>query len=84
MSGKTERIDIRLSRAHKAVIEEAAALRGQSLSAFVVSQALEQALRLRLTLLTRRDWERFLGIMDRPEEPTPALVAAAKRHGRGS
>lgn len=78
MGSKTERIEVRLSAEHKAVIEEAAALRGQSLSAFVVSQALEQALRLRLTVLSQRDWERFLEIMDRAE-PAPALVAAARK-----
>ena len=65
---------------HKALIEEAAALKGQSLSAFVVSLAVEQAERLRLRVLSRRDWDRFLEIMDR-DEPTPALVAAVRRHG---
>lgn len=81
MTAKTKRIEVRLTPEHKALIEEAAALQGQSLSAFVVSQALEQALRPRLTMLSRRDWDRFLEIMDREEEPTPALVAAAKKHG---
>ena len=80
MATKTERIEVRLSTEHKAVIENAAALRGQSLSAFVVSEALEQARRLQLTVLTRRDWEQFLEIMDREEEPTPALIAAAQKH----
>lgn len=82
MTTKTERIEVRLSAEHKALIENAAALRGQSLSAFVVSEALEQARRLQLTVLTRRDWERFLEIMDHEEEPAPALVAAAKKHRR--
>jgi len=83
MASKTERIEVRLSAEHKAMIEDAAALRGQSLSAFVVSEALEQARRLHLTVLTRRDWERFLEITDREEEPTPALIAAARKHRRG-
>jgi uncharacterized protein (DUF1778 family) len=83
MGSKTERLEVRLSAEHKAVIEEAAALRGQSISAFVVSQALEQALRLRLTVLSQRDWDRFLKIMDRTE-PAPSLVAAARKHRRGS
>ena len=84
MASRTERIEVRLSAEHKALIEEAAALRGQSISAFVVSQALEQAARLRLTVLTRRDWKRFVEIMDRGEKPTPALVAAARKTGRRS
>lgn len=79
MSTKTERIEVRLSPEHKAMIEEAAALRGQSISAFVVSEALEQALRLRFTVLTRRDWERFLEVMDREEVPAAALAAATRK-----
>ena len=79
MAAKTERIEVRLSTEHKALIEHAARLRGQSLSAFVVSEALEQARRVELTVLTRRDWEQFLQIMDREEEPAPALVTAAQK-----
>jgi len=80
MAAETERIEVRLSREHKAVIEQAAALRGQSISAFVVAEALERARQLQVTALSRRDWERFLEIMDREQEPTPALAAAAKKH----
>ena len=83
MPTKSERIEVRLSAEHKAVIAAAAALRGQSLSAFVVAEALERARQIRLTALTRRDWERFLEIMDREDEPTPALGAAARKHRRG-
>ncbi len=82
MATKTERIEVRLSAAHKALLEDAAALRGQSLSAFVVSEALEQARRLRLTVLTRRDWEIVLAVLDGDDEPAPALVEAAQKHGR--
>ncbi|MHC4493931.1 MAG: type II toxin-antitoxin system TacA family antitoxin, partial [Planctomycetota bacterium] len=37
MATKTVRIEVRLSPEHKTLIENAAALHGQSLSAFVVS-----------------------------------------------
>jgi len=88
MSAKTERIEVRLSAEHKALIEDAAAVRGQSLSAFVVSEALERARQLQLTpqltSLSRRNWEQFLEIMDREEEPAAALIAAAKKHPRRS
>ena len=80
MSTKTERIEVRLSAEHKAVIERAAALHGQSLSAFVVSEALEQARRTELTLLSPRDWKLFLEIMDRDEEPAAALTRAMQEH----
>ena len=79
MATKTERIEVRLSSEHKSLIEDAAALRGQSLYTFVVSEALEGARQIQLTLLTRRDWDQFLEIMDHEEEPTPALVAAAQK-----
>lgn len=79
---KTVRIEVRLSPAHKELIEKAAAHNGQSLSAFVVAEALERARQIEFTLLSRRDWDRFLEIMDRDEEPTPALVAAARKHPR--
>jgi uncharacterized protein (DUF1778 family) len=82
MSQKTQRIEVRLSADHKALLEDAAAQRGQSLSAFVVSEALEQARRMQMTLLTRADWGRFLRLMEGDDEPTPALAKAAKR-GRG-
>ncbi len=81
---KTERIEVRLSAEHKALLEDAARQRGQSVSAFVVSEALERARQLQLRILTRRDWDLFLEIMDRDEVPAPALVAAARKHPRGS
>jgi len=80
MATKTERIEVRLSAEHKALIEDAAALRGQSISAFVVSEALQQARRIQLTSLTRRDWDLLLQVMEQDDEPTPALVAAARKH----
>ena len=80
MAAKSERIEVRLSAQHKALLEEAAALLGQSLSTFLVSDALDRARRLQHTTLTRRDWDLFLEIVDRDEEPTPALSAAIKKY----
>ncbi|MHC4161591.1 MAG: type II toxin-antitoxin system TacA family antitoxin [Planctomycetota bacterium] len=82
MATKTVRIEVRLSPEHKTLIENAAALHGQSLSAFVVSGALERARQIQSTFLTRRDWDRFLDLVDREEEPTPVLVAATRKHPR--
>jgi uncharacterized protein (DUF1778 family) len=82
MAAKTVRIEVRLSPEHKTLIENAAALCGQTVSAFVVSEMLERVRQVQLTLLTRRDWGRFLEIVDRDDEPTPALVAAARKHAR--
>jgi uncharacterized protein (DUF1778 family) len=79
---KTARIEVRLSPEHKTRIENAAALNGQSLSAFVVSAALERARQIQSTSLTQRDWDRFLEIVDREEEPTAVLVTATRKHPR--
>ena len=83
---KSERLELRLSPEHKSLVESAAALTGQSLSAFVVSEVLGRAYEITAehgrTTLSRRDWDRFLEIMDSDPEPTPALVAAAKRFPR--
>ncbi|MHC4817168.1 MAG: type II toxin-antitoxin system TacA family antitoxin, partial [Planctomycetota bacterium] len=75
-------IEVRLSPAHKELIEHAAALNGQSISAFVVAEALERARQIQFTLLSRRDWDRFLEVMDRDGKPAPALVAAARKRPR--
>ena len=82
MAAKSKRIEIRLSESHKLLIEDAAALRGQSVSAFLVAEGLDAAREIQTTDLSRRDWVRFLEIMDGDEQPTPALVAAAKKHAK--
>jgi len=74
MDAKAERIEVRVSPEQKALLDDAAARSGLSLSAFVASAALARA--------RRRDGQRFLEIMDRDEEPTPALKAAARKYRR--
>jgi uncharacterized protein (DUF1778 family) len=82
MSPRRERLQVRLSAEHKALIERAARAKGQSLSTFVVSALLERARQIDVHVLTGRDWRRFLEIMDRGEAPTKALAAAATRAAR--
>ena len=82
MAAKSKRIEIRLSESHKLRIEDAAALRGQSVSAFLVAEGLDAAREMQTTDLSGRDWVRFLEIMDSDEQPTPALVAAAKKNAK--
>ena len=75
------RIDLRLASKAKAVIEEAAALTGQSLSDFAVSTLLEKATQVlnakRLRSLSERDARVFLSVLDAEEEPNEALREAA-------
>ena len=81
---KTDRIELRLSSEHKLLVEGAASLMGQSVSAFVLAEAIGRAHQITTeygrTRLSRDDWDRFLEIMDRDAEPTPALKAAAKKY----
>jgi uncharacterized protein (DUF1778 family) len=83
MANKTERIEMRVSPEHKALIERAAALRGQSISAFVVAEVLERARQIDVSMLSKRDWEEFIRILDADDEPTPALRAAAQEYRKG-
>src|SRR5258708_18158432 len=79
------RIDIRIPASFKSTIEEAAALRGQSLTDFAVSMLMDGAHRIiqenRVTELSNRDRDRFLAILDDEQaRPNKALQAAAKAY----
>lgn len=79
------RLNFRLPADLKHTIEEAAAQLGQSLSDFAVSTLIQTAQRVlhdqNVTVLSRRDREAFLSILDdRSAKPNPALKAAAKRY----
>ncbi|HZY85668.1 MAG TPA: DUF1778 domain-containing protein [Gemmataceae bacterium] len=75
------RVDFRLTRQAKAVIEEAAALTGQSLSDFAVSTLLEKANEVlsatRIRSLSERDAQIFLSVLDSENRPNKALRKAA-------
>jgi uncharacterized protein (DUF1778 family) len=79
------RIAIRLPASFKSTIEEAAALRGQSLTDFAVSTLMDGAHRIieenRVTELSNRDRDRFLAMLDDDQvRPNKALRAAAKAY----
>jgi uncharacterized protein (DUF1778 family) len=75
------RVDFRLASQAKAVIEEAAALTGQSLSDFAVSTLLEKANEVlnakRMRSLSERDARVFLDVLDSEQRPNKALRKAA-------
>jgi uncharacterized protein (DUF1778 family) len=75
------RVDFRLPSEVKSLIEEAAALAGQSLSEFAVSTLLAAAHRIldasRVRTLTARDARIFLAALDSDEGPNQALREAA-------
>ncbi len=79
------RLNFRLPAELKAVIEEAAAALGQSVSDFAVSTLVQTARTVihqrSVTELTNRDRDRFLALLDDTDaKPNKALVNAAKRY----
>jgi uncharacterized protein (DUF1778 family) len=77
------RFDMRLSSAHKELLEQAAAASGQDLTSFALEACLERAEsvlhRHQVTTLTRRDMKAFLKLLDNPPAPNAALKAAFRR-----
>lgn len=81
---KSARIDFRLPPEVKELIEKAAACKGQSLSEYAVSTLVENAREIvrehHVTVLTDRDRDRFLELLDRQSKPNAALLAAARSY----
>jgi uncharacterized protein (DUF1778 family) len=83
MTTKIARLDFRVSKTDKRLIESAASLSGQSLSDFALSVLRAGALQVReqyeRTRLTERDRDLFLAIVDN-ERPNEALKRAALKY----
>ena len=86
VSGKASRLNVRLDDSIKGIIEQAAALLGQSVSAFAVSTLADRARAVvdeHTTIrLTDRERDRFLAMLDQDAKPNAKLEAAAKAHRR--
>lgn len=83
---KVSRLNVRLDDSLKALIEEAAALLGESVSSFAVSTL---AVRARQVIgadaairLTDRERDKFLSMLEAETEPNEKLKAAAKAYPR--
>lgn len=80
------RLDVRLAQEHKKMIEEAAALLGQTVSTFTVATLLREAGRVMerfgTITLTRRDRDAFMALLDNPPEPNARLRRAFQEHAR--
>lgn len=76
------RLDVRLQQQSKDLIEEAAALSGQSISDYVVSTLVRHSAEVlekhRHVRLSNRDRDRFLALLEADDEPNEALRRAAK------
>jgi uncharacterized protein (DUF1778 family) len=81
---KEARVDLRMSKEHKLMLEKAAAIVGQPLTTFMLSSTLDRARdildREVVTKLSSRDMKRLFEILENPKEPNPALRKAAKRY----
>jgi uncharacterized protein (DUF1778 family) len=85
MAIKDTRLDLRVTSDVKADVEKAAALSGQTVSAFVLSAVVRLASKViresEEIKLSARDRDRFLAALDRDEaKPNAALRRAAKRY----
>ena len=78
------RLDVRLAADHKDLIEQAASLLGQSVSAFTVSTLVREAgqvvEQLAALQLSNRDRDTFLTALDNPPDPSDRLRRAAQNH----
>ena len=83
---RSERINLRLSETAKRHIEQAAHVEGKTVSAFIVSSALENAdktvRRHETVALAREDAARFLDALSDPPPPNDRLRAALEEHAR--
>jgi uncharacterized protein (DUF1778 family) len=80
---KDEVIQIRASAETKAVLNRAAALRGQKLSEFMLDSARRQAeeaiLDQRIFFLDAKAHEKFLALLDSPAKPSKHLKSLMSR-----
>ena len=83
---RSERINVRLSGTAKRRIEQAASVEGKTVSAFIVSSALESAERTvrrhETVALRREEAMRFFDALADPPPPNDGLRAALEEHSR--
>ena len=80
---REKRIELRATREEKRLLTAAAAHERLDLTSFIMRNALpaaQQAVdRAERIVLSERDSERVLALLENPPEPTPALMEAARR-----
>ena len=80
---REERIELRATREEKRLLTAAAAHERLDLTSFVMRNALPAARaameRAERIVLSGRDSQRVLALLETPPEPTPALKEAARR-----
>ncbi|MGH7526969.1 MAG: DUF1778 domain-containing protein [Gemmatimonadales bacterium] len=83
---RASRFEARLSKDVKALLQQAADLRGETLTDFVLAASREKAAETlqeaQLVRLAAEDQKRFAEALLNPREPSPHLRDAAKRYRR--
>lgn len=83
-ASKSARLEARLTQKHQAIIQHAAALRGQSVTDFVVAASLDAAektiARSELIELSVADQQRFARALLDPKSPTKGMKRAFDSH----
>jgi uncharacterized protein (DUF1778 family) len=83
---KGDRLDIRLTSEQKGWLKEAADIVGESLTSYILSTALRDALQLirerSVITLSERDWNRLEEIASDESGPNEYLLKAAERYCR--
>ena len=80
---KSDRIELRLTREQKTEIAQAAAISGRSVTDFSVPllvKEAEQVIRVERDLhMSKKSWDAFTDILDRPAQPVSGLADLLKR-----
>lgn len=80
---KDDRLELRISREERRILDEAAATSGVSVSAFVLSHATDAARDLLADrtsfVLPPERWNTFVTLLDRDPRPMPGLAAFLAR-----
>ena len=83
---RDDRIELRATREEKRLLAAAAACERLDVTSFIMRNVLPAARevidRAERIVLSERDSGRVLELLENPPEPTPALVAAARRRRR--
>lgn len=81
---KEERLQVRLDRDAKQVLEKAARYENQTLSGFVLTKALDEARQVidrhEILRINEQDWGQVMAAIDNPPVANDALKRAHKRH----
>ena len=82
-TAREDRIELRATKEEKRLLAAAAAYERLDVTSFVMRKVLPAARevveRAERIVLSERDTERVLKLLENPPKPTPALLAAARR-----